>query len=195
MTWKNRITGLTMEDPEDLCAHPMNARQHPGAQRNALRGSLDDVGWIDAVIVNDISGFVVDGHCRVEEAISAGEPTIPVLHVELTDNEEAEMLALFDPISAMARYDKDRLEDLAAIVDTDNTHLQELLDSLKATAPEMPESDDDVSIFGDETEFRSVLLLYSAEKYDEFQSLMDDLPGSSPAEKVLNALRQGGLVG
>ena len=183
MRYRNRIVGLTQDDPEDLLAHPMNARMHPGTQRNALRGVLGDIGWIAAVIVNDVTGHVIDGHARVEEAISNHEATVPVLHVELTEEEELEMLALFDPIAAMARYDKDRLDDLAAIVETDNADLQSLLDSLLATAPEMPElSDEDVSIYGDESEFRSVVLIYSQEKYDEFTSLLDDLPVPSGGE-------------
>ena len=86
--WRNRIVGFTMEVPEDLLANPMNPRRHPGEQRDAMRGSLDELGWIDAVIVNDTTGRMIDGHLRCEEAITEGAPVIPVLHVELDENEE-----------------------------------------------------------------------------------------------------------
>jgi hypothetical protein len=35
-------------------------------------------------MVNRRTGFVVDGHARVEEALSRHEPTVPVLYVDLS---------------------------------------------------------------------------------------------------------------
>jgi len=39
---RNRITEFTLEVPEDLLANPYNARRHPGAQRDVIRGSMDE---------------------------------------------------------------------------------------------------------------------------------------------------------
>ena len=80
---RNRIVNLTLEVPEDLLANPYNARRHPGEQRDVMRGSLNELGWVAPVIVNDRSGYMIDGHMRVEEAISEGTAVIPVIHVDL----------------------------------------------------------------------------------------------------------------
>jgi ParB-like chromosome segregation protein Spo0J len=81
--WRNRITGSGEEAPDQLLANPANWRIHPKAQQDALAGALDQVGWVQQVLVNRSSGFVVDGHARVALALSRGEPTVPVLYVDL----------------------------------------------------------------------------------------------------------------
>jgi hypothetical protein len=107
--WRDRITGFDRVAPDQLLANPANWRTHPGIQRDALRGSLDEVGWVDAIMVNTVTGHVVDGHARIEEALSNAEPLVPVLYVELTENEERIVLATFDPIGALADADAERL--------------------------------------------------------------------------------------
>lgn len=91
--WRNRITGSGEEAPDQLLANPANWRIHPKAQQDALAGALDQVGWVQQVLVNRRSGFVVDGHARVALALRRGEPTVPVLYVDLEPEEEALVLA------------------------------------------------------------------------------------------------------
>ncbi len=91
--WRNRITGSGEEAPDQLLANPANWRIHPKAQQDALSGALDQVGWVQQVLVNRRSGFVVDGHARVALALSRAEPTVPVLYVDLEPEEEALVLA------------------------------------------------------------------------------------------------------
>jgi DNA modification methylase len=128
--WRNRIVGSGEESPEQLLANPRNWRTHPAAQRAALAGALTEVGWVAQVLVNRTTGHVVDGHARVEEAIRRGEPTVPVLYVELTADEEALVLATLDPIGAMAAADTDRLRELLAEVTVDDAGLARLLAEL-----------------------------------------------------------------
>jgi len=97
-TWRNRITGSGEEASDQLLANPANWRIHPKAQQDALAGALDQVGWVQQVMVNRRTGFVVDGHARVALALRRGEPTVPVLYVDLDANEEALVLATLDPI-------------------------------------------------------------------------------------------------
>ena len=70
--WRNRIIGTGMEDAEQLLANPKNWRVHPKAQQTALEGALNEIGWVQNVIVNQRTGFVVDGHARIALAISKG---------------------------------------------------------------------------------------------------------------------------
>ena len=110
--WRNRIVGTGDVAPDQLVANPANWRTHPGPQRDALRGSLSEVGWVQQVMVNRRTGFVVDGHARVEEALTRHEPTVPVLYVDLSPEEEALVLATLDPIGAMATRDDAKLAEL-----------------------------------------------------------------------------------
>jgi hypothetical protein len=110
--WQNRIVGEGEEAPEKLLANPSNWRVHSHEQENALAAVLDKVGWVTRIIVNRKTGHVVDGHLRVAMAISRNEKTVPVLYVDLSEEEENLILATLDPLSAMAGTDNEKLEAL-----------------------------------------------------------------------------------
>ena len=135
VTWRNRIVGSGEEQPDQLLANPANWRIHPREQQQALAGSLDVVGWVAQVMVNRRTGYVVDGHARVALAISRNEPTVPVLYVDLSPEEEALVLASLDPISAMAATDDAQLQALLAGIETDNEGLRALLADLAGNDP------------------------------------------------------------
>jgi DNA modification methylase len=130
MTWRNRITGSGEEDPRRLTPNPRNWRKHPKQQAAGLIGSLEEVGWVQDIIINTRTGRLVDGHLRVELAIQNKEKTVPVKYVDLSEDEEALVLATLDPLGAMAEADKDRLADLLKSIDTESEPLQELLTSI-----------------------------------------------------------------
>lgn len=130
MTWKNRIIGHGEEVPDQLLANPKNWRVHPKSQQDALGGVLAEVGIVDTVLVNKRTGFVVDGHLRVAMAISAHESTIPVTYLDLSEQEEALVLATFDPVSALAVADSDQLKALLAECETDNSAVKAMLEEL-----------------------------------------------------------------
>lgn len=127
MAWHNRVVGHGEEAPDQLAANPRNWRIHPRPQADALAGVLDEVGWVGDVLVNRTTGFVVDGHLRVSLALQRDEPTIPVRYVELTEAEEALVLATFDPISAIAATDRDQLDALLRDVSTGEAAVQSML--------------------------------------------------------------------
>jgi hypothetical protein len=81
-------------------------------------------------MVNRRTGFVVDGHARVEEALSRDEATVPVLYVDLSPDEEALVLATLDPIGAMATRDDARLQELLSGITIDDAGLLALLGDL-----------------------------------------------------------------
>lgn len=129
--WQNRIVGYDTVEAEQLLANPANWRVHPKNQQDALSGVLNDIGWIAPVVVNRRSGFVVDGHLRIALAISKGEG-VPVAYVDLSPEEEAEALATFDPMAAMAAADKQQLDALLREVQTDDAAVQAMLAKLAA---------------------------------------------------------------
>ncbi|MEW8076004.1 MAG: ParB/RepB/Spo0J family partition protein, partial [Candidatus Sedimenticola endophacoides] len=128
--WKDRITGQGKESPDQLLANPNNWRKHPKHQQEALKGVLEDIGWIQQVIVNQTTGHLIDGHLRVELSRREGETEVPVIYVDLTEEEEKLALATIDPLSALAETDQVMLDQLIADIDTDNEQLNELLNSL-----------------------------------------------------------------
>ena len=128
--WRNRIVGHGDEPPEQLLANPANWRVHPKEQQQALAGALAEVGWVAQVLVNRTTGHVVDGHLRVELAISRGEPSVPVVYVELSEAEERLVLASLDPLAAMASAEKDALAALLAEIETGDAALARMLAEL-----------------------------------------------------------------
>lgn len=112
--WRSRIVDRGDVAPTELTANPRNWRRHPKAQKEALAGVLSSVGWVQDVIVNKRTGLIVDGHARVELAIERHEATVPVVYVDLEPEEEALVLATFDPLSAMALTDKAKQDELFA---------------------------------------------------------------------------------
>jgi DNA modification methylase len=128
--WDNRIISSGTMDPLDLIPNPKNWRKHPKGQAQALEGALDEIGWIQDVIVNQRTGKLLDGHLRVELAKKKGETKVPVKFVDLSEEEEAKALLILDPISSMAEADKDLLKALMDEVSTDNAGIGKLIESL-----------------------------------------------------------------
>lgn len=128
--WKDRITGQGKENPEQLLANPQNWRIHPKHQQDALKGALEEIGWIQQVIVNQRTGHLVDGHLRVELSMREGETEVPVIYVDLSEDEEKIALASIDPLSAMAETDQNMLDQLLEGLEVDNDDLGSLLESL-----------------------------------------------------------------
>jgi hypothetical protein len=125
--WRNRIVGEGEEAPDQLLANPENWRIHPKSQQDSLAGILDNIGWVQRVIVNRTTQHVIDGHLRVSMAISRGEKTVPVLYVDLSQEEENLILAVLDPITGMAVSDSSKLEELLQSVSSSDNAIKKLL--------------------------------------------------------------------
>jgi hypothetical protein len=125
--WRFLMTHLSYEDPEQLLAHPYNWRIHAGHQRAAMEAALSEIGWAGVVLVNDVTGNVLDGHLRVDLAIQAQEPAVPVLHLEATEEQEKLILATYDPLGALAVADRAKLTELLAETRPAHEALQTLL--------------------------------------------------------------------
>lgn len=130
-TWQNRIVSHGEQPANQFLAHELNARRHPGKQREALRGSLNAVGWVAPVIVSAQTGKILDGHARVEEALSQDENSlVPFVEVNVSEQEERTILATFDPITGLATYEQEGLDALLREVETGEVALQQMLSEL-----------------------------------------------------------------
>lgn len=132
--WKNRIVGEGEQPASQFIAHPNNWRVHPQHQRDAMRGALNEVGWVQRVIVNRRTGYLVDGHERVWEALQNNDSNVPYVEVDLSEEEEAYVLATLDPIGAMAQADAERVDELLKEVKTQEAGIDALLERMKLEA-------------------------------------------------------------
>ena len=108
MNFKNRIIGSGVEKAGQLLVNSYNFRIHGELQQKGVKGSLDEIGWIQQVIVNKQTGRIIDGHLLVKLALREGEETeVPVVYVDLSENEEKLALSLIDPLAEMAVMDKE----------------------------------------------------------------------------------------
>ncbi len=139
--WPNRIVGSGIEKASSFLANERNWRIHPKFQQDSLDGILQNVGWVQQVVVNKRTSplweesqnvdTLVDGHLRVSLAISKGEDTeVPVLYVDLTPDEEALVLTTLDFLTGMAAIDKDKISELMHEVHSDDERIQQLIASI-----------------------------------------------------------------
>lgn len=132
-TWRNRIVGSALVDASTLTAHPDNWRLHPDEQGSALSSVLDDIGWVQEIIVNKTTGRIIDGHLRAELAIRRNEQ-IPVKYVELTEAEEESVLLTYDPLAAMAKTNAEKLDALLQRNNSDRPEIQRMMAELAERA-------------------------------------------------------------
>ena len=128
--WRNRISRSGTLQVAEALANPFNFRTHPPYQRDALSASLENVGWVQQVVVNERSGHLIDGHLRLSLAEQKGESELPCLFVDLSNEEERLILASLDPIAAMASAERDKLSELLASIDSEDEAVRTLLERI-----------------------------------------------------------------
>jgi ParB-like chromosome segregation protein Spo0J len=127
---KNRIVGSGNVDVATLKANPKNWRTHTDEQRRAMSDVLEQVGWVQRVIVNKTTENMIDGHLRVEIASERKEKSVPVVFVELTPKEEDVILASFDPISSLAGLEPTKLAELLDDLEVEGEGLGKMLEEM-----------------------------------------------------------------
>jgi len=121
-------TSLRLEwiEAGSLSPNPMNWRRHPEAQKQALRSVLADpeIGWAGALLFNERTGRLIDGHARKE--VSDPNALVPVLVGSWSEEAERKILATLDPISAMAEADAAILKQLLEMADVGAIPLEDM---------------------------------------------------------------------
>lgn len=146
---RDRIKELRRVRAADLRPNPRNWRTHPERQRDALRGILAEIGYADALLARELpdgSLELVDGHLRAE---TTPEQKVPVLVLDLSEQEAAKLLVLLDPLAGLAETDSDVLAQLVAEVETDNEAIERLLHDLAGETEPTLDDDADNSPTGD----------------------------------------------
>jgi ParB-like chromosome segregation protein Spo0J len=131
---RDRIIELRRVPASQLQPNPKNWRKHPESQANALRGVLAEVGIASAVLARETPEgglMLIDGHLRTETLHNA---EIPVLVLDVSEEEADKILATFDPLGAMAESDADALRALLEDVETGSQELADMLTALAEDA-------------------------------------------------------------
>lgn len=110
------IRELRWVPANQLKDNPANWRKHPRRQIEALNASLKENGWAGALLYNEVTGRLIDGHAR---KLVSGSQLVPVLIGRWTEEQERRVLATLDPISAMAETDTALLRKLTDQLDKD----------------------------------------------------------------------------
>ncbi|NQT39832.1 MAG: ParB N-terminal domain-containing protein [Planctomycetes bacterium] len=132
MNIRDRIKELRRVKAGELRPHPKNWRTHPESQQDALRGVLAEIGYADALIARELpdgSLQLIDGHLRAQ---ITPEMEVPVLVVDLDDDETAKLLVLLDPLASLAETDAALLSELVAQVETENEAVGAVLERMLA---------------------------------------------------------------
>ena len=150
MQIRDRIKELRRVKGSDLIPNPKNWRTHPVAQQDALRGVLAEVGYADALLARETAEglMLVDGHLRAE---TTPDSEVPVLVLDINEEEADMMLATLDPLAAMAGRDEERLAELLATVSSDNETVNGLLQALASGYKPLTLGDYSEEYAGDET--------------------------------------------
>ena len=129
MKIRDRIKSLRRVRAGELIPNPRNWRTHPQEQQDALRGILAEVGYADALIARQTPDglMLIDGHLRAEIDADA---KVPVLVLDVTEEEADKIMLTLDPLAAMAEADEQRMAELLRCVDTECDAVKTMLGQL-----------------------------------------------------------------
>lgn len=127
---------------------PHNARIHDERNRAAVAESMRQFGYIEPIVFNTRTGYVIGGHCRLAELTAAGEKYADVVVVDLPPAKARALSIALNRTAELATWDDGKLttllqaiqgEDatLFAATGFDSSELSDLLDAAEG------ESDDD----------------------------------------------------
>lgn len=133
--YKNRVKKLIHVKASELRENPDNIRLHPEEQQNIMTGLLEEIGFADAIIVREVEeGYeILDGHMRKR---LVGDDVVPVVVVDLNEEEAAGFLLTFDPIKALAERNTERVNTLVERAFANTGAVREMLDKMAANRSE-----------------------------------------------------------
>jgi len=133
----------------ELIPNPRNPNTHRMDQVELLAKIIKTQGWRNPIVVSDLSGCIVKGHCRLKAACLLGLDTVPV-DVQHYDNEADEMADMVadNRIAELADMDNGTLKDILQDLDTGAFDLDltgydvDALEQLMEECPPEPEEND-----------------------------------------------------
>lgn len=154
--------------------HPLNPKRHSKRQRNAFNAFKSQVGWAGAILYNETTNTILDGHMRLEEAASKREKC-PIIKGRWTKEQEKLILAQLDPIGFLGGTDK---QAMASLVESTKKTIDSLKGADKRTKERLAQLTQDISENLVDVEEESPLLK-KAKKRVRLKSSENDVDRSS----------------
>jgi hypothetical protein len=107
--------------------HGLNFRNSHFAPISRLRALLNEIGYADALLVRQLPDgrlMLIDGHLRAE---TTPDSLVPVLVLDVNEEEADKLLLTLDPLAAMAEADAERISQLLKTVRTEDPAIEQLL--------------------------------------------------------------------
>src|ERR1700722_6082395 len=98
LQFRDRIKDLRRVRADELLPHPKNWRIHGAQQTAALKGLLNELGIVDAVLARELPDGrfqLIDGHLRVE---TIKRDMVPTIVLDVTEEEAEKILLTLDPL-------------------------------------------------------------------------------------------------
>lgn len=143
MEIRDRIVELRRVKASELLANPHNWREHPEPQRDALRGVLAEIGYANALLARELDDGrleLIDGHLRAEET---PDMEVPVLILDVDEEEAAKLLAVIDPLTELAEANEGELRKLLEGTHAEDASFREYLEQLARSLPDEDATDVD----------------------------------------------------
>lgn len=129
---RNRIVGHRRVRAGDLKHHPLNWREHPKGQRQALQAIIQEVGLARSLLCYIADGdkhterppfTLIDGHLRAD---MHPEEELEIEIVDVNDQEARKLLLSLDPLVGLGKPNHEMLRNLNAITQTEDKYLKDL---------------------------------------------------------------------
>lgn len=206
MKIKDRIKEFKRVKASQILPNPKNWRTHGKDQSDALKGVLAEIGFANAVLARETKEglMLIDGHLRTE---TAGDTPIPVLVLDVNEEEADKLLLTLDPLASMAGTNAKALEELLDNVRTDNFAISSMLAQLREQTINFNEIDNAVNADGTETmlaskddyessTIRQIVLTFGNEQFElvneAFAEYCEKNGLSNNTEAVVNLLHEQG---
>lgn len=126
---RNRIVEMREVPASALKANPSNWRVHPPFQKRVMGEIFEAIGNVDVLkAVETPDGLIlIDGHLRAEVA---GDEVVTVAVLDLDAQEQAQVLATFDPLAAMAQRSQDAYLALASQIENPPADIARVLEAV-----------------------------------------------------------------
>jgi DNA modification methylase len=125
---RDRVKELRRVKASELISNPLNWRKHGKEQQAALKGLLAEIGYAGALLARELPDgrlMLIDGHLRADTTPDA---IVPVLVLDVNEDEADKILLTYDPLGAMAESDQAALEALLATVRTEDKAIAAMLE-------------------------------------------------------------------
>jgi|TARA_Y100000310_G_scaffold54727_1_gene50153 ParB/RepB/Spo0J family partition protein len=100
-----------------------NPREHSERNINDIKRSISRFGWTNPILVRREDNMIIAGHGRIEAATIEGLDTVPVIYLDMSDN-DAKLYSITDNRTAeTSEWDLLALKELTESLDADGVEI------------------------------------------------------------------------